>query len=223
MSDSQHRDEFDLSRVVTEVNFQTRRRADRSEPECAEPDEEELGARSLLGQFTAAGPRTMDAGDVDAPADCPPAAPGAGPARDGSTAALGLEAPVIVLARKVLPRAGSRRRCPNRPIADRAQSRARDTGSIASIAARSRSTSAWAASRNHRPGRAHRVLARRRLPTRSQHRHVARIPVRTAHEQPPRDRRAIRRHAEGGAGLCLAAPPEAGHTPSPTAHQAQDW
>jgi hypothetical protein len=60
MSDFRGRDDFDLSRVVTKVNFHTGRRANGSAPECAEPDADGLGAKSLLDQFTAAGPPTSD-------------------------------------------------------------------------------------------------------------------------------------------------------------------
>ncbi|WP_249011253.1 hypothetical protein [Conexibacter sp. DBS9H8] len=45
--------DFDLRRVVTEVDFQARRRAAESPSQSVDPDEDSLGARSLLGQFTA--------------------------------------------------------------------------------------------------------------------------------------------------------------------------
>ena len=60
MSEFSGRDDFDLRRVVTEVDFQTGRRADESSSDCADPDEDSLGARSLLGQFTASSPATDD-------------------------------------------------------------------------------------------------------------------------------------------------------------------
>ena len=60
MSEFSGRGDFDLRRVVTEVDFQTRRRGDESSSECADPDEDSLGARSLLGQFTAGSLATAD-------------------------------------------------------------------------------------------------------------------------------------------------------------------
>ena len=65
MSEFSGRDDFDLRRVVTEVDFKMGRRADQSASGCADPDEDSLGVRSLLGQFTAGGPATADPADEE--------------------------------------------------------------------------------------------------------------------------------------------------------------